>query len=292
MFLSNYHSHCLFCDGRSSMEDFVRFAIAKGVKKYGFSSHAPLPFDTFWNMKADDFPEYKAEFYRLKEKYTGQIDLYIGLEMDFIPGVFDAGQTFYPTGDLDYLIGSVHYLDRLPDGAFMSIDGNFANFQHGLQTGYGGDVKALVKRYFEVSRAMVEKGGFQMVGHVDKIALNASKCEGFDIRDKQYVNRVGDLFAVIRAKGMIVEINTKSLTGSGITYPDVQFFPLLRELRIPVTVNSDCHYPTNIIDGFAPAYKALQAAGITTVHQLIDGQWQAVEWERKQVFALIENGDL
>jgi histidinol-phosphatase (PHP family) len=279
MFLSNYHSHCSFCDGRSSMEEFVCFAIAKGVKKYGFSSHAPLPFDTFWNMRTDDLPEYKAEFYRLKEKYDGQIELYLGMEIDYIPDCFDATKAFYPTGDLDYLIGSIHYLDTLPEGGFMSIDGNFDKFRHGLKARYDGDIQTLVDRYFAVSRAMVEKGGFQIVGHVDKIAMNGSRCDGFNKNDKHYRQLVGELFTLIKSKGMIVEINTKSLMEKGITYPDQQFFPLLRELRIPVTVNSDCHYPTNILDGFSPTYKALKTAGITTIHQLVNGSWQALEFE-------------
>jgi histidinol phosphate phosphatase HisJ family len=269
------------------MEEFVRFAIAKGLKRYGFSSHAPLPFDTFWNMRADDLPEYKAEFRRLKEKYSGQIELFLGLEMDYIHGVFEVQDVFYPVDDLDYLIGSVHYLDRLPDGSFMSIDGSFDKFNHGLQTGFDGDVWALVPRFFEASRAMVAKGGFQIVGHMDKIALNASKCPAFFIRDPRYLNLVGDLLTLIKEKEMIVEINTKSLVVKGFSYPDIQFLPLLNELGIPVTVNSDCHYPTNILDGFAPAYQALKATGITTVHQLIDGSWQPVEWERKRQFALV-----
>ena len=156
-----------------------------------------------------------------------------------------------------------------------------------MQTGYDGYVWALVDRFFEASCAMVAKGGFQIVGHMDKIALNASKCPEFSIHDPRYLNLVGDLFTLIKAQGMIVEINTKSLVVKGFSYPDVQFFPLLKELGIPVTVNSDCHYPTNILDGFAPAYKAMKAAGITTVHQLIDGIWQPVEWERKRQFAIV-----
>ncbi len=42
--LTNYHSHCLYCDGRANMEDFIRFAISEGFTSYGISSHAPLPF--------------------------------------------------------------------------------------------------------------------------------------------------------------------------------------------------------------------------------------------------------
>ena len=48
------------------MEDFVRFANSKGVKKYGFSSHAPLPFHTKWTMNEDDFPDYERGFIALK----------------------------------------------------------------------------------------------------------------------------------------------------------------------------------------------------------------------------------
>ena len=51
--LTNYHSHSLYCDGRASMEDFVRFALSEGFTSYGFSSHAPLPFSTAWTMEWD-----------------------------------------------------------------------------------------------------------------------------------------------------------------------------------------------------------------------------------------------
>ena len=77
MMWTNYHSHNTFCDGRETMEEFVKYAIAKGVKKYGFSSHAPLPFHTHWTMNAEDYPEYETEFYRLKDKYKDSIELFL-----------------------------------------------------------------------------------------------------------------------------------------------------------------------------------------------------------------------
>ena len=79
MNLTNYHSHSLYCDGRAGMEDFVRFALSEGFTSYGFSSHAPLPFSTAWTMEWDCMDDYLAEFHRLKTKYAGQIELYIGL---------------------------------------------------------------------------------------------------------------------------------------------------------------------------------------------------------------------
>ena len=91
--LTNYHSHSLYCDGRANMEDFIRFALSEGFTSYGFSSHAPLPFSTAWTMEWDAMDDYLAEFHRLKAKYAGQIELYIGLEIDYLnkePGIYSA----------------------------------------------------------------------------------------------------------------------------------------------------------------------------------------------------------
>lgn len=38
--LTNYHSHCLYCDGRANMEDFIRFATAKALLPMAF---LPMP---------------------------------------------------------------------------------------------------------------------------------------------------------------------------------------------------------------------------------------------------------
>lgn len=92
---SNYHSHCTFCDGRSHPEDFVRFALSHGFRAYGFSSHSPLPFETNWNMSKDEMPAYLAEIQRLKEKYDGRIELYAGLEIDYLDTTYNASIPYF-----------------------------------------------------------------------------------------------------------------------------------------------------------------------------------------------------
>ncbi|KAA6305198.1 Histidinol-phosphatase, partial [termite gut metagenome] len=56
--LTNYHSHCAFCDGRAPLEEFIKAAIAQGFTSYGVSSHAPLPFSTHWTMDKEKVPDY------------------------------------------------------------------------------------------------------------------------------------------------------------------------------------------------------------------------------------------
>ena len=45
MLKTNYHSHSEFCDGKGKLEDYVKSAISKGFDVFGFSGHAPLPFE-------------------------------------------------------------------------------------------------------------------------------------------------------------------------------------------------------------------------------------------------------
>ncbi|MDD3077723.1 MAG: histidinol-phosphatase [Paludibacter sp.] len=276
---ANYHSHCTFCDGRSTMEDFVKFAIAKGFRKYGFSSHAPLPFYTRWTMNAEDYPDYESEFYRLKRKYAGQIDLYLGLEVDYILNCTDAKRDFFTDKKFDYLIGSIHYLDKLSNGDFWSIDGGFREFDNGMTELFGGDIRKATKRFFEVSTAMIEKGGFDIVGHVDKITYHGQKYRDFDPTEKWFVDLEAELLQLVKEKGLMLEINTKSLREHGITYPHQNFYRMIKDMQIPVMVNSDCHYPTNVMESFEFTYKMLHAIGFRTMPQLFDDGWKPVEFD-------------
>jgi histidinol-phosphatase (PHP family) len=258
------------------MEEFVKYAIAKGVKKYGFSSHAPLPFHTHWTMNAEDYPEYETEFYRLKDKYKDSIELFLGLEIDYIHGFSNAKSAFFQNIKLDYAIGSIHYLDMLADGSYWSIDGPFIDFDKGLTELFGGDIRLATERFYHISNCMIDLGGFDIVGHFDKITLHGAQYADFDTDTLWYRNLVGESLQQIKNKGFILEINTKSLSERGMTFPENKLFHLIHELQIPITVNSDCHYPSRVIDGFEITYSNLKKIGFTHLQQLVDGKWQAV----------------
>ena len=89
----------------------MRFALSEGFTSYGFSSHAPLPFSTAWTMEWDIMDDYLSEFHRLKEKYAGRIELYIGLEIDYLNEASKSRPSpVSGSCPLDYRIGSVHLL--------------------------------------------------------------------------------------------------------------------------------------------------------------------------------------
>jgi len=269
---TNYHSHCSFCDGKAPMEDFVAEAVRRGFTSYGVSSHAPLPFDAPWTLRRDRVGEYLAEIERLKGIYAGRIELYAGMEIDYFDERGHPASPYFQRLPLDYRIGSVHLL-RAPDGRIVDIDTSAEVFVRNLDTYFGGDLRRLVEAYFDKLTAMVVTGGFDFVGHADKMTYNASLCRG-DIKEQTwYKERLRAYFESIASYGRMVEINTKKYGAFGVFFPHRDLFGWLRELRIPVTVNSDAHRPEAIDDGRDEALSALYDAGIRTVVELRGGRW-------------------
>ena len=271
--LTNYHSHSLYCDGRANMEDFIRFALSEGFTSYGFSSHAPLPFSTAWTMEWDAMDDYLAEFHRLKAKYAGQIELYIGLEIDYLNEESNPSVVRFRELPLDYRIGSVHLLydDK---GEIVDVDVTADKFCRVVDKHFNGDLVRVVHLYYDRLMRMVELGGFDIVGHADKMHYNASAYHPGLLDEPWYDTLIQEYFDAIARKGYIVEINTKSYLELGTFYPNERYFPVLLEKGIRVQVNSDSHYPERINNGRLQALMALQASGYHTVTEMYNNEWK------------------
>ena len=277
--LTNYHSHSLYCDGRAGMEDFVRFAISEGFTSYGFSSHAPLPFSSAWAMEWDRMDDYLAEFHRMKKKYARKIELYLGLEIDYLNEESNPSVDCFRKLPLDYRIGSIHFLpisEHLSEENMVCIDGSFADYKESVERYFEGDIRKLVTRYYDSTLKMIEAGGIDIVGHMDKIYMNGHKCEGFSFDAAWYQEPFRATLDLIAEKGLMVEINTKNLEKKQQLFPRKEYLGLLKEMNIPVMVNSDCHYPDLVNDGREKAFKLLKEIGFKSTRELVKGEWQDV----------------
>lgn len=279
MQLSNYHSHCTFCDGRSTPEDFVKFAISHGFRAYGFSSHSPLPFETFWNMSKDDMPEYLTEINRLKAKYSDRLEIYTALEIDYLDETYNPSIAYFQELPLDYRIGSIHFLpvsEHLSEENMVCIDGSFTDYKAALDRYFDGDIRKLVTRYFDSTLKMIQAGGIDIVGHMDKIYMNGHKCESFSFDADWYQKPFRATLDLIAEKGLMVEVNTKNLVKKQQIFPRKEYLGLLKEMNIPVMVNSDCHYPDLVNDGREEAFNILKELGFKTTRELVKGKWEDI----------------
>ena len=265
MDLCTYHSHCTFCDGKAPAEEFVKAAIEAGFHSYGVSSHSPLPFDTRWSLSKGDVEAYLQEMERLKKQYAGHIELYVGFANDYFQRM-----------PLDYRIGSVHLVTNGETGEMMDMDGSFDDFRENFRNVYHDDLKHLVRDYFRSSARMVELGGFDFVAHLDKISMNGSLVEPMLTEQAWYNELLREYLQLIAEKGVMVEVNTKAYTKKGLMFPNVKYFKWLKELNIPVMVNSDAHLPQLVNDNRELAFRLLRDAGVQSTMRLHRGVWEEV----------------
>lgn len=275
MNLTNYHSHCSFCDGRAPFEEFVKEAISQGFYSYGVSSHAPLPFPTRWTMEWEQMEAYLDEFKNLRSKYADEIELYVGLEIDYLNEESNPSVARFTELPLDYRIGSVHLLYDAA-GEVVDIDCSPAVFKERVDRHFNGDVLRVIRMYFDRLFRMVELGGFDILGHADKMHYNASYYHPGLLDEPWYEALMKDYFSLVASRGYLVEINTKAYDSLGTFYPNSRYWELMKEYQIKVLVNSDAHYPERINAGRMEALRLLQAKGFAAVAELHQGSWREV----------------
>ena len=242
---TNYHSHSHYCDGKEPIELHLQAAIDKGFYAFGCSSHAPVDFENSWSMPFEKRGEYVAEIRRLQQKYDGQLRVYAGLEVDYIPGRVGPHSSYIQEMDLDYTIGSVHFVDAFDHGYPWCIDGTHQVFLDGLQAIWNGDVEAAVRRYYELIRQMVQEECPDVVGHMDKIKMQNEGGKLFSEDADWYREAVKETLSVIQEVGVIVEVNTRGIYKKKVedAYPSPWVLAEMHKLDIPICLNSDSHHP-------------------------------------------------
>ena len=247
----NFHTHTQYCDGRAPIDEMAAAAVAAGMRHVGFTPHSPIPFASPCNMSRQSVDDYVADVLALKDRYEGQCNFYSGMELDYLSGV-EAEK--FP--QLDFTISSVHFI-RSQQGDFVDIDGRYEAFKRKMAEHFHDDIRYVVEEYYRSSHEMLAKGGFDILGHFDKISLNGSYYQPDLEQQTWYQRLVDDYIDDIIASGVIVEINTKSRTEHGRFFPHDRYWKRLKEAGVVMPVNSDAHYPDRITASRAEALDIL-----------------------------------
>jgi histidinol-phosphatase (PHP family) len=285
MVYSCIHTHTRFCDGVGEVEDFCRGAFEKGFLSLGFSAHAPIlkktGIATDWNLGEERLGEYLEEVRGARRRWEGRLAVYLGLEVDFIPGLMGPADGDYREMGLDYVIGSVHFLVP-PRGAPFTVDGPPEEMERGIREGWGGDARGAVEAYWDGLEGMLAAGGLDVLGHPDLIKKNNAGDRWFSEGEGFYRRRLGRAAALASRAGVTAEINTGGMNRKKIAvpYPSLPFLRRFREYRVPMVINADAHRREDLDGHYREARDALLAAGYTET-VLFEGrkggraQWRA-----------------
>jgi histidinol-phosphatase (PHP family) len=273
--LTNHHTHSLYSDGSSQPEEYIQQAITEGFNILGFTEHSPLPFENSFSFRKENKDEYIALMQHLKQKYSPQISVYSGMEMDYIPGMSENFGKVKSDFKLDYLIGSVHLVRPHNNEELWFTDGpNYETYDKGLNELFAGDIRKAVTTYFQQLNEMIDTQQFDIIGHFDKIKMH-NRDRFFREDEPWYQTLVNETLQLIQDRDIIAEVNTRGIykKRSETTYPGLEILKQIKKLRIPVMVNSDAHKPHELGLEFDYGFSLLKEAGIDEVLYFKGNGW-------------------
>jgi len=240
--LHNHTTRCNHAEG--TIDEYIQRAIELGIDIYGFSEHAPMDFDEKYRLPFCDMQAYTNDILTAKEKYKKEIHILLGYEVDWLQGHMDERVL---NADVDYLIGSVHFIDK------WGFDN--PEFIGGWKS---KDIDEIWQAYFEATEAMAKSGKFDIVGHLDLIKV-------FKFMPKQDVRLLAkNVLRAIKTSHMVMEINTAGLRKPiGEMYPSRALLEEAYALNIPITFSSDAHAVEQIGAGYDLATALAKDIGYT-----------------------------
>lgn len=219
------HNHTTLCNhATGTMEQYVEQAIKQGTDIFGFSDHAPMDFDTKYRMGFDDMMRYEDNIKRLKDKYQDKIEILSAYEVDFMSHV-SLMDSRVLEADVDYLIGSVHFIDKW----------GFDNPEF-IGEYKSKNIDEVWHKYFDTVVDMVKSGLFDIVGHMDLIKVFKF------FPDADIGTFVAPVLKEIQKSDMTVELNSAGYRKPvAEPYPSTSILKKMYEMNIPITFGADAH---------------------------------------------------
>ena len=244
------HIHTPYCPHGSAdtFEQYIEKAIRNGFQQISFTEHAPLPKSFIdptpmqdCGMKWSLLDDYFTELLKVKKAYAHDINILIGMEVDFIDGYEEETSNFLNDyGPLmDDSILSVHFLKA--NEQYTCIDYSkevYLQFAKSV-----GGIQQMYEHYYEtvLKSIQVNLGHYKptRIGHptlIHKFQL----AHDDKIQDDELIKRT--LLAIQQA-GYTVDFNSAGISKPFClqTYPPLEYLPYMHEIKLPYVFGSDAH---------------------------------------------------
>ena len=193
------------------------------------------------------------EIDRLRER-NPDLRVRAGIELDNDPIHSAAGRKWIEKhwDKLDFVLGSVHFLDR-DDQMFDTVPDGAEQFE-------GHDVDAIYADYLRRVREMAATGLIDCLAHLDLIKIHGHR-PGAEIG--AIVNETLDF---IRARNLAIELSTAGWRKPvNELYPSDRIVDLAIEKGMPFTIASDAHSHAQLGDNYPRLAEKMAAFGIRQI---------------------------
>jgi histidinol-phosphatase (PHP family) len=246
MLFSDYHSHPqghrVQPYTRELLQPWVDSARAKGLSDIAFTDH-----DRY--CAGVDF----GEIERLREA-NQDVRIRAGIELDNDPETSAAGRAWVERHweKLDFVLGSVHYLDR-PDQMFDTVPEGAEQFS-------GRMVDEVYEDYFRRVREVAASGLVDCLAHIDLVKIHGHRPSG-DVRALAQ-----ETLEFIKSRGLAIEFSTAGWRKPvHELYPSDALIVLAMEMGIPFTTASDAHSHAQLAENYDRLGRKMRSFGVRAV---------------------------
>lgn len=252
------HSHTFYSKhATGTVDELVRAAIAAGIKVLTVTDHAPFPVDSDNRLLESELDHYFSDIKRAQQVYQGQIKILRGLEFDYMPGYDGYNRELLARYELDFAIGSIHYVE-VPGDVMVKV----WELPRLASQGF-------LDRYFASLEAMLESGLFDAVGHADTLLRG--------VPEEVVLRRFEPLLPLFARNGVAYELNASGIRKSSLdlqsgckvhgvwSYPSRTLLPQLMAHDAAFSIGSDAHDPSDAGAGIRVLLDALEPLGLRSI---------------------------
>lgn len=262
--LPDFHIHTDFSgDSQTPARVQIERCLALDMEELCITDHHDYDPDINQNPFLLDIESYLPCMRQLRQEYSDRIRVNIGIELGLQLRVRDYLESLARSLDVDFIIGSSHFIDRK--------DPYFPEFFEGKTE------REAYEHYFEVTLKRIRAiDCFDSFGHLDYVVrYGPSKNRNYSFRD--YRDCIDPILKTLIEKGKALECNTAGFKyGLGHPNPEEDILIRYRELGGElITLGSDAHAPAHVGYNFDQTKDILADCGfryITVYHQRIPRQ--------------------
>ena len=226
---------------KAVIEEIGEESVSLHKKVNGLSEDAELPVFSF------DIDRYMSELNGLKKKYSGKIDILLGIEFGMQPGnskIFDEYRYMKRHYGFDHMLGSLHLVSGR-DPFFKESWGN-------------GDGDLFIDTYFnELAECVEEFGDFTSLAHIDYAARYLPELSGMSTEEinafsdslyEKHKEPIDKVLKTIIKRKQALEINVAPLRRT-YAHPHPSKGILSRYFELGgerITFGSDAHRAENV----------------------------------------------
>ena len=270
--IAEYHVH----ENHSSdapngyIESYIKEAEVKGIKEIAFTTHLIIQGqDAYFGIQEPQIEEY-IETIKQADEDTN-INLKAGLEVDYFPDAEKELDRILNEHTLDYVLGSVHYINGLDIGSRRASPNFFL----------GRPISAATDEYFTEWRKAIVSGLFDVMAHPDYWRKFIGLVYDPAVEWVDYGGVVQASIDSMASYNVGFEVNTSAHRhGLKTNYPIGKFIKAAFEAGVKtVTVGTDSHSPSHLGFKTSQALDELRKAGYRNISLFSERKKQEVSIE-------------